>query len=108
LVQNLVTAARKGSGSLGLADTLMAMQEQRVQTLVISEGFSAPGYLCTHCNYLTLREVSACPVCGGPARRLEDVVDHLVHRAVGADVEVVFVHGEALEKAGSIGTVWRY
>jgi peptide subunit release factor 1 (eRF1) len=108
LVQGLITAAHKGSGSLGLADTLIAVQEQRVQTLVIVEGFRAPGYICTHCNYLTLREGNECPVCDGTTRRIEDVVDYLVHRTVEMDVEVVFVQDEALEEAGSIGAVWRF
>jgi len=108
LVQSLITAAYKGLGSLGLADTLLAVQEQRVQTLVISEGFRAAGYLCTHCGYLTLRDASECAMCEGSVEKLEDVVDDLVHRAIGLEVEVVFVRDEALEKAGSIGALWRF
>jgi peptide subunit release factor 1 (eRF1) len=108
LVQSLITAAHKDLGSLGLADTLLAVQEQRVQTLVISEGFRAPGYLCTNCGYLTLREGGECAMCEGPVQELEDVVDHLVHRAIGLEVEVVFAHDEALDKAGSIGALWRF
>jgi peptide subunit release factor 1 (eRF1) len=108
LVQSLITAAHKDLGSLGLADTLLAVQEQRVQTLAISEGFCAAGYLCTHCGYLTLREGSECAMCEGPVQELEDVVDDLVHRAIGLEVEVVFVRDEALDKAGSIGALWRF
>ena len=52
LVQTTITAAHKKIGSLGLADTLTALQEQRIQTLVISEGFSAPGAVCDYCGYL--------------------------------------------------------
>ncbi|MBL7198778.1 MAG: hypothetical protein ISS56_01375 [Anaerolineae bacterium] len=108
LVQTVIAGSHQGSGSVGLADTLMAIQEQRVQTLVIQEGFRAPGHVCTHCNYLTLSEVDACPVCGGSARRMQDIVDYLVHRAILADIEVVFVRDEALVDAGSIGSVWRF
>jgi peptide subunit release factor 1 (eRF1) len=108
LVKSLISAAGKGIGSLGLADTLIAVQEQRVQTLVISEGYQAPGYHCTHCDYLTLSEADDCSVCGGPVRRLEDIVEYLVHRAIAMDVEVVFVDDDALTQKGSIGTVWRF
>jgi peptide subunit release factor 1 (eRF1) len=108
LVQGLITAAHKDMGSLGLANTLLAVQEQRVQTLVIAEGFDAPGSVCTHCGYLTIEPTDTCPVCEGTAREVEDIVDHLVHRAVELDVEIVFVEDEALDNTGSIGTVWRF
>jgi peptide subunit release factor 1 (eRF1) len=108
LVANLITAAHKGGGSLGLADTLMAVQEQRVQTLVIQEGYRASGKACTNCGYLTLKETKECPACSGPVRDLEDMVDHLVHRAVHMDVEVAFTEDDRLAKEGSIGTLWRF
>jgi peptide subunit release factor 1 (eRF1) len=108
LVTNLITAAHKGAGSLGLADTLMAVQEQRVQTMVIQEGSHAPGKVCSNCDYLTIRDTHECPACGGPVRELEDMVDHLVHRAVGMDVEVVFTEDDRLREAGSIGSLWRF
>ena len=77
-------------------------------TLAISESFRAPGYLCTHCGYLTLRKTDECPACGGPTRRLDDVVDYLIHRAIEMDAEVAFIHDDALEEAGSIGALWRF
>jgi peptide subunit release factor 1 (eRF1) len=108
LVRDVISASFNERGSLGLANTLVAVQEQRVQTLVISEGFSAPGSVCTHCDYLTLRSTEECPICGGEAHRVTDLVEHLVRRAVGMDVEVVFVEDEELDKAGSIGAIWRF
>jgi peptide subunit release factor 1 (eRF1) len=108
LVRNVISASFSERGSLGLANTLIAVQEQRVQTLVISEGFGAPGSVCTHCGYLTLRSTDDCPICSGEARRVPDVVEHLVRRAIGMDVEVVFVEDEELDQAGSIGAIWRF
>jgi peptide subunit release factor 1 (eRF1) len=108
LVQAMITAAHKDSGSLGLADTLLAVQERRVQTMVIQEGYRAPGRVCSHCGYMSLAKSEQCSVCGGPARALDDIVEHLVHQAIGMDVEVVFVEDNALVEAGSIGTVWRF
>jgi peptide chain release factor subunit 1 len=108
LVQNLISASYNDKASLGLAKTVEAVQEQRVQTLVISEGYFAPGSVCEHCGYLTLRHTEQCPVCGGQARQVPDIVELLVRRALAMDVEVVFVEDEALAEAGSIGALWRF
>lgn len=108
LVQTTITAAHKELGSLGLADTLKALQEQRIQTMVISEGFEAPGSVCDYCGYLSTSTDPECPICDGTMHPIQDLVDHLVHRAIEIDIEVVFVDDPALEEAGSIGAVWRF
>jgi peptide subunit release factor 1 (eRF1) len=108
LVRSAISASFNERGSLGLANTLVAVQEQRVQTLVISEGFGAPGSVCAYCGYLTLRETEQCPVCEAEARIVPDIVEYLVRRAIGIDVEVVFVEDEELDKVGSIGAIWRF
>jgi peptide subunit release factor 1 (eRF1) len=108
LVQTTITAAHKELGSLGLEDTLQALQEQRIQTLVISEGFSAPGAICDYCSYISASTDPECPVCDGTMQPIEDIVDHLVHRALELDMEIAFVSDPDLEQAGSIGAVWRF
>ncbi len=108
LVQSIVTAAHKGSGSVGLADTLMAIQEQRVQTLAICVGFAAPGYVCDKCEYITVQAVDDCPICDGGAHRVEDIIDTLVHSAILNDVEIAFVQDDALQEVGCIGALWRF
>jgi peptide subunit release factor 1 (eRF1) len=108
LVQTTITAAHKELGSLGLDDTLQALQEQRIQTLVISEGFSAPGAICDYCNYISASTEPECPICDGTMQPIEDIVDHVVHRALELDIEIAFVDDPDLEQAGSIGAVWRF
>jgi peptide chain release factor subunit 1 len=108
LVESVITAAHKEMGSLGLGRTLLAMQERRIQTLVIQEGYRHAGRVCTNCGYLTLSESDVCSVCGGGVQVLEDIVDHLVHRAIEMDIEVVFVDDERLVEAGGIGSIWRF
>ena len=108
LVQTTITATHKEMGSLGLVDTLEALQEQRIQTLVISEGFSAPGSICDYCGYLSTSTEPDCPICDGTMQPIQDLVDYLVHRAVEMDIEIAFVDDPALEQAGSIGAVWRF
>jgi peptide subunit release factor 1 (eRF1) len=108
LVEATITAAHKELGSLGLDDTLEAFQEQRIQTLVISEGYAAPGAKCDHCEYLSSSTKPECPICDGSMQPIKDIVDYLVHRALELGIEVAFVDDPALEQAGSIGAVWRF
>jgi peptide chain release factor subunit 1 len=108
LVQAAISAAHQEKGSLGLEDTLQALQEQRIQTLVISEGYSAPGASCDYCNYLSASTEPECPICDGTMQPIEDIVDHLIHRALELGVEIAFVDDPDLQENGSIGAVWRF
>ncbi len=71
LIQQMITAAAKGSGAVvGLEDTLQAIHDGRVQTLLFLEGLRAPGYQCQHCGSLTTRNSKSCPYCGGAYRQI--------------------------------------
>lgn len=110
LVRQIVTAAAKGeTGAIGLDDTLAAVQEGRARTLVVAEGYRAPGYQCANCGYATPQEIADCIFCGGKMEKIEDVVDAILHRAIDLGVEVEVVKGnQELEKAGYIGALLRY
>jgi len=110
LVERVVTAAAKGEGGVvGLADTLTALQEERVHTLVVAEGFSAPGYRCADCGYVAAESNGTCPYCSGDMLHVDDAVEYAVKRMLelGGHVESVR-DNSALVKAGSIGAVLRY
>lgn len=110
LVESVVTAAAKGrEGVIELEDTLAALNAGKVQTLIVSEGYRAPGYRCRGCGYLTARPLSECPFCGNQFSEIEDAVEMAVRKIMeeGGDVEVV--HGSPLlEQAGRIGGQLRY
>lgn len=110
LVEQMVTAATKGGPAvLGLADTLMALQEQRVHILLVAEGYTQPGWRCQHCNYVGADRTPSCPICGGPMEEVEDAVDTAIRRAIDQGVEVEVVHDNpAMGKAGHIGAILRY
>lgn len=109
-VEALITAAAKGrEGVIGLADTLSAVHEGRVQRLILSEGFRAPGYRCRGCHYMTAQEIAACPFCGETFEHIEDAVELVVRKVMADGDEVEVVRGNlALERAGRIGGVLRY
>jgi peptide chain release factor subunit 1 len=110
IVESLVTGAAKGRGAVvQLEDTLSAVHEGRVQTLVIQEGFRAPGYRCQGCDYLTALELEACPYCGKVFKQIPDAVEMAVRRVMQAGGEVEVVHdGDSLSDFGNIGALLRY
>jgi peptide chain release factor subunit 1 len=110
LVKRIVTAAAKGrEGVVGLDETVGAVLEGRVLTLAISEGFRAPGYRCTGCQYVSGFELEACPFCGGEFETIEDAVELAVYKVMksGGEVEVIR-DNPTLEAAGKIGALLRY
>lgn len=110
LVDTVVTEAAKGRGGVThLDETLNAVHEGRVQVLLIKEGFRAPGYRCTGCNYITAHSSDTCPFCGKLLVQIPDAVEMAVRRVMehGGDVEVL--HDEQLtEKFGNIAALLRY
>lgn len=110
LIDAVITAAAKGKGgAAGLEDTLKALNEGRIQTLLILEGLREPGYRCKGCGYLTSVEVSTCVYCGGETTKIPDAVELAVRRVMqnGGDVEVLRQDNE-LAKYGHIGALLRY
>ncbi len=110
LVEAMITGAAKGRGGLtGLDETLRAVHEGRVQSLVIEEGFRAPGYRCQGCGYLTAHETQKCPFCGAAFDHIPDAVEMAVHDVMqhGSDIEVLQA-GQSNKDFGKIGAILRY
>jgi len=110
LVKRMITSAAKGeTGAIGLVDTLHALQEDRVHILLVSEGYEAQGFRCTHCGYVGARELDACPYCGSEVRVHDHVIDAAVRLAIEKGVAVKIIgDNEQLDTAGSIGAILRY
>lgn len=110
LVEELLARWKRGAGAtVGISDTLAALQEHRPATLLIGAGFAASGYRCQDCRYLMLTEREECPLCGGAVEPVDDLVETMTHRALEQGVEVEIVRGNtALEEAGSIGALLRF
>jgi rubrerythrin len=109
LVETVITNAAKGTGGVvRLDETLSAVHDGRVQTLIVKEGSRAPGYQCSGCGYLTTQEMATCPYCGKGFDKIEDAVEMAVRKVMqtGGDVEIVR-DNPALEKVG-IGALLRY
>ncbi|MCI0519479.1 MAG: hypothetical protein L0Z70_04400 [Chloroflexi bacterium] len=110
MVDTAVTGASKGRGGvLHLKDTLDAVHQGRVQTLLIADGFRAEGRRCKSCGYMTTQEDKACPFCGGGFETVPDVVEVAVRKVMQSGGEVEVLHGApALSEHGNIAGLLRY
>jgi peptide chain release factor subunit 1 len=99
--------ARNGAVA-GLADVLAALNERRVETLLVSEGYVAPGWRCWDLDHLAVKG-RRCPSCGADMEASDDVVEEAVEVALGQSGRVVTCTGSAdLDVAGRIGALLRF
>jgi peptide chain release factor subunit 1 len=110
LIKTVVTNAAKGRGGVtGLDKTLNALQDGRVNILIIREGFQAPGYVCQGCGYLTAQEIDVCPFCGKAIEHIPDAVEMAVHKVMEQGGEVEVLHdAEVTEQIKYIGALLHY
>src|SRR3954470_23295762 len=98
-----------GRGAIGLEDTLTALNEQRVEVLLLQDNFDAAGVCCPQCGWLGPSGVSACPADGTETAGRDDITDLAVRRAIMQSAQIVRVRDdERLEPMGSIAAVLRF
>lgn len=110
LVQNMITTAAKGSNAtVGLDNTLKAVGEGRVQTLIISDGFRTPGFIHDGSPFLTANDAVGLPYSEGQLLKVNDVIEAAVHRTIeqGGQIEIVSDNSQ-LDDVGQIGALLRY
>jgi peptide chain release factor subunit 1 len=110
LIKTLINNASKGRGGVvKLDDTLRSVHEGRVQSLVIREGYRAPGYCCQGCGYITGQQHKKCPFCGNTFEQIPDAVEMVVRKVMQQGGEVEVLHDDQnTERFGHIGAILRY
>lgn len=107
LLDTLITNTAKAKGGvMGVQDTLDALREGRIQSLVIEEGYRVSGASCTGCGYLCSAQIESCPFCGSKMEPIPDVAELAVRQvmAAGGEVEVLRPEqsGETFKKIGAL------
>jgi peptide chain release factor subunit 1 len=98
---------RSARGVSGLADTLEALNERRVEALLIQSGFRAGGFATASSDFLST-EPGSSPT-GEELQRREDVIEPAIESVLEQSAEIVVVrHHPDLESLGSIGAVLRF
>jgi peptide subunit release factor 1 (eRF1) len=107
LVREVRGRAAEGAGAVvGLGPVMEALGTGRVGTLVVEEGFDAPGIRCPDCGRLA-PDGSSCPRCGGSPTAVEHLVDTAVNEAFAHHVTVEFLEPSELDGLGHIGALER-
>jgi peptide chain release factor subunit 1 len=109
LVAKLRDAVGAGDrGVTGLPPVLAALAQHRIDHLLVSDGYSAPGWVCDGCGTLATKG-PRCKACTGTMIELEDVVEEAVDRALAERSRVEVCRGNAdLDVLGRIGALLRF
>lgn len=99
-------AGRRGVG--GLAATLDALNDHRVEHLVVSKHYAQEGWRCPTSGYLAAKGPSH-PVHASPLDLVDDVVEDAIEEALTQKVPVtICVDNPDLDVLGRIGALLRY
>ncbi len=104
LVADLTTEAEKGGrATIGWHDTLQAVGEARVHTLVLPAHVTSAGVQCPEGHFLATCKLKFCPVCGEQLWESADIVENAVRVALLTDARIHFLApgaGKALAERG--------
>ena len=103
-VERLLADAATGRGAVtGLPETLAALGDGRVDTLVVRTDLEQAGARCVVCGRLAVDD-GACSTCGGPMERVPDVIESAVGAAFrqGSKVEAVSADRNGTVRIGAL------
>ena len=92
----------------GFRSTLAALQEGRVDTLVLERDSTREGSRCTQCGFLFGRVTEQCPFDGAETTPVPDVVDEMLRLAEAQGAEIEFVDPGAAAAMRGTGALLRY
>ncbi len=102
-------AKSNGRGVTGLRRVLRALETGEVQSLFLTENYSARAVECPHCGHLDARLSPTCVACGSPTRELADVCDAIIPIAIRRDIELFYLKEHSdLDSAGNIAALLRF
>ena len=107
LRQGLATGGR---GAAGLDDTLAALNERRVEVLLLADGFDAAGSSCPQCAWVGTPEHTVCPADGTKLESRDSLAESALELAIEQSAEVLRVRAAAgeIESHGGIAAVLRF
>jgi peptide chain release factor subunit 1 len=100
-----------GRAALGLDEVLQALNERRVERLLLDERFAGPGTGCPECGWLGPDGERTCPVDGRELERLDDLTEAAIELTLQQSAEILAVRRrreELLERAGGVAALLRF
>lgn len=100
--------ANDSRAASGISDVLDSLNQARVETLLVGDGWDRSGAVCPKCGYLSL-SVGKCPVDGEAMAEVDSLVEELVERADETSAEAVMIaDGSALDDREPVAALLRY
>ncbi len=98
-----------GRAAGGAEHTVAALNERRVQTLLLEPGFDGPACRCPNCGLLVVTHTERCPADGTELEQLEHLGEAVVEAALVQDADVMVVRRHPdLGPIGGIGALLRF
>ncbi|HET9017132.1 MAG TPA: Vms1/Ankzf1 family peptidyl-tRNA hydrolase [Thermomicrobiaceae bacterium] len=108
-------ALRGDRGVSGIDNTIMALQQGQILTLVVDDTLAAPGAVCRNCRAVqptTDATPRPCVFCEGPTELLDNVVSEIVTGAFRQSAGIVYLDTpelrDRLSDLGRIGALLRF
>jgi len=102
-------AKSNGRGVTGLRRVLQALETGEVQSIFLTENYSARAVECPHCGHIDAHLVPTCVACGHATRELTDVCDAIIPTAIRRDIELFYLkEHDGLDRAGNIAALLRF
>jgi peptide chain release factor subunit 1 len=100
-----------GRAAVGLDAVLQALNERRVECLLLDERFSAAGTTCPECGWIGPEGDRTCPVDGGELEQLDDLTEAAIELTLQQSAEILAVRrrrDELEERAGGVAAMLRF
>ena len=92
----------------GFHDTLVQLQEGKVDRLIIARDAERDGVQCTQCGFTLVRRDGECPYCGGELRDGIDLVESMIRMAAQQEARVAFVANASMDAVNGVGALLRF
>jgi peptide subunit release factor 1 (eRF1) len=94
--------------SSGAEETLVQLQEGKVDRLVVARDMDQTGSQCQKCGFFLVRQDAACPYCGGRTENGVDLVEAMIWMAQEQDVPIEFADPGALNDLDGVGAFLKF
>ena len=101
-------AAHDYLATAGVQGTLTALQEGKVDTLVLARDGQLQGARCTQCSFVFVREVNRCPYDGNEQMEPVDVMEEMVRLAQQQGADIQFADANAIADLRGAAALLRF
>jgi peptide subunit release factor 1 (eRF1) len=92
----------------GVQETLVQLQEGKVDRLVVAKDMERKGSQCQKCGFFLARQDATCPYCGGVTHNGVDLVEAMIWIAEEQDVPIEFAEPGSLSEFQGVGAFLKF